>query len=78
MAGGAGTRFWPESRADRPKQLLRLTGEETMIQRTVSRLGRAIPPERVLILTNSRLVAPITEAMARAGAAELAPTSPAR
>jgi mannose-1-phosphate guanylyltransferase len=65
MAGGAGTRFWPESRADRPKQLLRLSGEETMIQRTVSRLGRAIPPERVLILTNDRLVAPITKQLPR-------------
>ncbi len=65
MAGGAGTRFWPESRADRPKQLLRLAGEETMIQRTVSRLGTAIPPQRVLILTNARLVPPISEQLPR-------------
>ena len=36
MAGGAGTRFWPESRADCPKQLLRLVGDETMIERTVA------------------------------------------
>jgi mannose-1-phosphate guanylyltransferase len=61
MAGGAGTRFWPESRADRPKQLLRLAGDETMIQRTVSRLGGVVPAERVLVLTNSRLVGAVAE-----------------
>ena len=38
MAGGAGTRFWPASRVDRPKQLLHLAGERTMIQGTVDRL----------------------------------------
>ncbi|MEZ6113493.1 MAG: sugar phosphate nucleotidyltransferase [Pirellulaceae bacterium] len=32
MAGGSGTRFWPASRADRPKQLLTLTGERSMIK----------------------------------------------
>lgn len=52
MAGGSGTRFWPESRQDRPKQLLKLFGERTMIEATVARLGDAFPPERVLIVTN--------------------------
>lgn len=61
MAGGAGTRFWPESRAGRPKQLLRLAGDETMIQRTVGRLAGVVPAERVLIVTNARLVDPIKE-----------------
>jgi mannose-1-phosphate guanylyltransferase len=61
MAGGSGTRFWPESRANRPKQLLRLAGDETMIQRTVARLGSLTPPERVWVLTNARLVRPISE-----------------
>jgi len=55
MAGGSGTRFWPESRAQTPKQLLRLAGERTMIQQTVDRLGPVAPPERVLIVTNVRL-----------------------
>ena len=59
MAGGAGTRFWPASRAGRPKQLLDLTGGETMIQATVSRLGELVPVERLLIVTNQRLVDPI-------------------
>lgn len=61
MAGGAGTRFWPESRADRPKQLLDLLGGRTMIQATVDRLAGLVPPERLLIVTNRRLVAAIAE-----------------
>ena len=61
MAGGAGTRFWPASRADRPKQLLKLVGDRTMIQSTIDRLGDLVPPERVLIVTNRSLVEPIAE-----------------
>jgi len=56
MAGGSGTRFWPESRKQSPKQLLKLVGERTMIQQTVGRLGEIAPPERVMIVTNERLV----------------------
>jgi mannose-1-phosphate guanylyltransferase len=59
MAGGAGTRFWPLSRAATPKQLLRLTGERTMIQGTVDRLAGLVPAERLLIVTNRSLVEPI-------------------
>jgi mannose-1-phosphate guanylyltransferase len=65
MAGGAGTRFWPESRAARPKQLLRLAGDETMLERTVARLGDVVPRERVQILTGARLVEPISEQLPR-------------
>ena len=56
MAGGTGTRFWPASTNDTPKQLLRLVGDETMIRQTVDRLGDLVPPERRLVLTNMRLV----------------------
>lgn len=52
MAGGSGTRFWPQSRHARPKQLLRLAGERTMIQGTVDRIASNIPPERTWIVTN--------------------------
>lgn len=61
MAGGAGTRFWPESRRDKPKQLLNLTGQRSMIQHTLDRLSGLVPPQRTLILTNVALV----EAMAQ-------------
>ncbi|MFW5751300.1 MAG: sugar phosphate nucleotidyltransferase, partial [Planctomycetota bacterium] len=57
MAGGSGTRFWPVSRGDRPKQLTRILGEETMIQATVARLAGMIPPERVLVITTAAIAA---------------------
>lgn len=52
MAGGSGTRFWPASRKLIPKQLLALSGDRTMIQSTVDRLGDLVPPENQLVLTN--------------------------
>ncbi len=61
MAGGSGTRFWPESRGPRPKQLLQLVGQRTMIQATVDRLQGFIPAERTLIVTSARLVSAISE-----------------
>ena len=61
MAGGAGTRFWPASRVDRPKQLLALSGEQTMMQSTVSRLNNLCPAENIRVITNRRLVEPIAE-----------------
>jgi mannose-1-phosphate guanylyltransferase len=53
MAGGSGTRFWPKSRRNRPKQLLRLYGDATMLQQTVARIAPLVPPERVLIVTGA-------------------------
>lgn len=52
MAGGSGTRFWPQSRQQQPKQLLRLTGEQTMIQETVARIAPSVPVEQIWIVTN--------------------------
>lgn len=51
MAGGGGTRLWPVSRKERPKQLLPLLGKETLFQSTVARLGGLFPPERILVVT---------------------------
>ncbi|MCC9599976.1 mannose-1-phosphate guanylyltransferase [Stieleria sp. JC731] len=61
MAGGSGTRFWPASRKLRPKQLLALSGSNTMIQATSERLSELVPADRQLILTNEILVEPIAE-----------------
>jgi mannose-1-phosphate guanylyltransferase len=61
MAGGTGTRFWPLSRAARPKQLLDLTGGRTMIQATVDRLQGLVTPDRTWIITNRSLLKPIVE-----------------
>lgn len=55
MAGGSGTRFWPQSRAESPKQLTRIVGDDTMIQATVARLQPLIPAERVLVVTTKAL-----------------------
>jgi mannose-1-phosphate guanylyltransferase len=61
MAGGTGTRFWPASRRDLPKQLLRLVGDATMLRATVDRLADLVPAERRLVLTNESLVAAVRE-----------------
>jgi mannose-1-phosphate guanylyltransferase len=53
MAGGSGTRFWPKSRRQHPKQLLRLYGGATMLQQTVERIAPLVPPERILIVTGA-------------------------
>jgi mannose-1-phosphate guanylyltransferase len=51
MAGGGGTRLWPVSRKESPKQLLPLLGKETLFQSTVNRLDNLFPPERILVVT---------------------------
>jgi mannose-1-phosphate guanylyltransferase len=51
MAGGGGTRLWPVSRKDRPKQLLPLLGEQTLLQSTIARLTNVFPVERILVVT---------------------------
>src|SRR5215216_5156227 len=51
MAGGGGTRLWPISRNETPKQLLPLLGTETLFPSTVGRLQKLFPPERILVVT---------------------------
>jgi len=53
LAGGSGQRFWPLSRNARPKQLLALFGEETLLEATLRRLDGLVPPKNILILTNA-------------------------
>lgn len=52
LAGGSGRRFWPLSRDSRPKQLLRLFEEATLLEQALQRLDGLIPRENILILTN--------------------------
>ena len=61
MAGGSGTRFWPLSRALRPKQLLDFAGGRTMIQATVDRFGDLVGTDRTWIVTNRILTEIIAE-----------------
>jgi len=52
LAGGAGTRLWPFSRKSKPKQLLPITGGETLVQKTVKRVLPIVPIENIFFATN--------------------------
>ena len=52
MAGGVGSRFWPRSKERKPKQLIRIVGENTMIQDTVKRLEGLVENKNIIIITN--------------------------
>ncbi|MBN1226062.1 MAG: mannose-1-phosphate guanylyltransferase [Deltaproteobacteria bacterium] len=51
MAGGSGTRFWPRSRENRPKQLLDITGDEILLKKTVDLIKEIISFSRIYIIT---------------------------
>lgn len=63
LAGGRGERFWPLSRSESPKQLLRLTSDKTMLEETFSRVEGFIPLERTLIVTGEELKEKILSTM---------------
>jgi mannose-1-phosphate guanylyltransferase len=50
LSGGAGTRLWPLSRRDRPKQFLQLLGERSLLQDTVDRVAEFVPSERIFVV----------------------------
>ncbi len=53
MAGGSGTRFWPLSRRERPKQFLALAGEAALLRATYERILPLVPPERIWVVTTA-------------------------
>ncbi|MCC7130855.1 MAG: mannose-1-phosphate guanylyltransferase [Anaerolineae bacterium] len=53
MAGGSGTRLWPMSRAQEPKQSLRLVGERSMFQHAYDRITPLFPPENIWVVTRA-------------------------
>jgi len=61
LAGGSGTRFWPRSRKAKPKQVLTLEGDRTMIQHTVERVQSVASQEQIWIITNDLLADTIAE-----------------
>lgn len=61
MAGGSGTRFWPESRQATPKQLLRLVGYRTMIQMTSDRVANVAAAGQQWVVTNAVQAAKVRE-----------------
>jgi mannose-1-phosphate guanylyltransferase len=56
LAGGVGSRFWPLSTPERPKQLLPLVDGAPLLRNTLERLTPLVPAERTLVLTNAGLV----------------------
>ncbi|MFQ5928318.1 MAG: mannose-1-phosphate guanylyltransferase [Acidobacteriota bacterium] len=56
MAGGQGTRFWPVSREERPKQFLEIAGPKTMLQETVARLEPLLATEDVFVVCGEKYV----------------------
>jgi mannose-1-phosphate guanylyltransferase len=65
MAGGYGERFWPMSRRKRPKQLLPIVGDKTMIQQTVDRLRPVIADARMVVVTNREQAALVRKQLPR-------------
>lgn len=69
LAGGLGTRLWPRTRRLRPKQFLRIDGEETLLQRTLERILPLFPWDRIWIVTK-----PAQEKEVRSQVPELPPS----
>ena len=63
LAGGVGSRFWPVSTPERPKQILPLASDRPLIADTVSRITPLVPLDRIRVLTGAELVAPIRDAV---------------
>lgn len=53
LAGGSGTRLWPLSRKNYPKQFLKLNGDKSLLRQTVERLHGVVSPEDIIVITNS-------------------------
>jgi mannose-1-phosphate guanylyltransferase len=59
LAGGSGTRFWPWSTPARPKQFLPIGGAESLLVRTVQRIGPLVPTERTWVVASAGLAAEV-------------------
>lgn len=78
MAGGSGTRFWPRSRKDRPKQFLAIAGETSLLRATVDRARDLCPPERIHILTRADLIPQVRACCPELGADQVVAEPEAR
>src|SRR5450432_1531941 len=65
LAGGRGTRFWPRSRTSTPKQLLNITGGETMLRETVTRLTPVFSEQNCWVVTNAEQASAVRRELPR-------------
>jgi mannose-1-phosphate guanylyltransferase len=63
IAGGRGTRFWPESRGNRPKPLFAIDGKTSLLAATIARTAALIPPERIFVLVSADQKRPFVRAI---------------
>ncbi len=61
MAGGAGTRFWPLSTFEKPKQFIKLLGDRSLLQKSYDRLAGIVDPDRIMVLTNENYAGLVAE-----------------
>lgn len=61
MAGGGGTRFWPLSRQEIPKQLINLSGQDALINETINRINSLASKDELFIVTNEKQVDALKE-----------------
>lgn len=65
MAGGSGTRFWPLSRKDKPKQFLKLNNsKKSMLEETAARINKLVPAEQIFVATNKLYKSEINKQLA--------------
>ena len=63
MACGSGTRLWPLSRKSRPKQLLQIFGEDSLLDLAVKRLENLVPSSNIYVLTNAAYAQSVRDAL---------------
>jgi mannose-1-phosphate guanylyltransferase len=68
MAGGVGSRFWPASREERPKQFLDILGVgKSLLRLTFERFLKLVPAENIFIVTNGRYAAQVKQQLPEIG-----------
>jgi mannose-1-phosphate guanylyltransferase len=63
MAGGVGSRFWPKSRARKPKQFLNILSSKSLIEQTIERVNHLIPEENIFIVSNKNQTAELVQVL---------------
>ncbi len=71
LAGGVGTRLWPRSRNNHPKQLISLISQNSLLQETITRLGKLMPFENIVIVTGENHAGMVKEQISQVPSANI-------